>query len=307
MSSIKGDYLMPLPGDEDEFDEYIKGGKWDVIDIGLEDGTEDQYKERGLSSNGLKIRGEFVTRWRDVEWRMLTELIAVDLGEPFFARIEEARKRQEAKMKEIKEGPVAETSTAMKPTVAATSTLVKRPLANGSEVRTAGVVGSPLPPNQTRATGTTASQTRLARPTSTQTRMTTTRGNTTSATSTTRSGTTVRKPINDATSTTRTTTVPTRKPPVPTARPRDQTTVRPVSSTTTRPGQSTATSSGSRLVNRSTTTTRPVTGAKRPVSGRAIPTVPAIQEMDVPSAEVFQVADVGSDLETEIATLDFVL
>jgi len=61
MSSIKGDYLMPLPGEEDDFDGYMHGDTWDVIDISLDDVSEDKYKEKGLSSNGLKIRGELGT------------------------------------------------------------------------------------------------------------------------------------------------------------------------------------------------------------------------------------------------------
>jgi hypothetical protein len=59
MASIKGDYLMPLPGEEDDFDGTLHGKNWDVIDISLGDVSEDKYKEKGLSSNGLKIRGEF--------------------------------------------------------------------------------------------------------------------------------------------------------------------------------------------------------------------------------------------------------
>jgi hypothetical protein len=235
-------------------------------------------------------------------------LVGADLEEPFFARIEAARLRQEAKMKEIKEEPVAEASTATKPAIAANSTLAKRPLANGSGARTTGAARPPI--TQARATATTTSQTRLTRPTSTQSRITTTRPITASASSTIRPGSSVRKPVTDAAPTTRTTAILSRKPPVPTARSRDQTTTRPVSSIA-RPGSSTTTLLGSRVVNRSTNTTKPVVGAKKPVSGRTAPNVSAKQEektaIEVPSIEVFEVADVGSDFEKEIATLDFVV
>lgn len=64
-------------------------------------------------------------------------------------------------------------------------------------------------------------------------------------------------------------------------------------------------------MNRSTAITKPVAGLKRPMSGRAVPGVTAIREektaMEIPSIEVFEVADVGSDLEVQLATLDFMI
>jgi len=47
------------------------------------------------------------------------------------------------------------------------------------------------------------------------------------------------------------------------------------------------------------------------MSGRAVPGVTAIREektaMEIPSIEVFEVVDVGSDLEVQLATLDFMI
>jgi hypothetical protein len=251
---------------------------------------------------------------KDVARWMLMDLVGTDLEEPFFARIEAARLRQEAKMREIKEAPVAEASDATKVSTEAPATLAKRPLGNGVRTTgTTGTTGSRPTTTQTRTTGPVVNQARASRPIVTQSRITTTRPTASSATSTTRPGTLVRKPNTEesATSKTRTVTIPNRKPLVPTVRPRDQTTIRPVSSTTTRPASSTTSLPGSRPLHRSTTTTRPVTDTKRPVIGRARPAIPAIQEeknaLEIPSTEVFEVADLGSELEDEVATLDFVL
>jgi hypothetical protein len=74
LGAIKGDYLLPHPeDDEEEFDGFVNGQKWDVLDLDLgdelvggvadqkEQGSEEEGEEvagRKLSANGIRMLGE---------------------------------------------------------------------------------------------------------------------------------------------------------------------------------------------------------------------------------------------------------
>jgi hypothetical protein len=74
LGAIKGDYLLPHPEDEEQdFDGFVNGQKWDVLDLDLgdemvggvanqkEQGSEEEGDEmvgRKVSANGMRIIGE---------------------------------------------------------------------------------------------------------------------------------------------------------------------------------------------------------------------------------------------------------
>jgi hypothetical protein len=74
LGAIKGDYLLPHPeDDEEEFDGFVNGQKWDVLDLDLgdemvggvadqkEQGSEEEREElagRKVSANGMRMIGE---------------------------------------------------------------------------------------------------------------------------------------------------------------------------------------------------------------------------------------------------------
>jgi hypothetical protein len=74
LGAIKGDYLLPHPEDEEQdFDGFVNGQKWDVLDLDLGDemvgGVADQKEQgseeegeglagRKVSANGMRMIGE---------------------------------------------------------------------------------------------------------------------------------------------------------------------------------------------------------------------------------------------------------
>jgi hypothetical protein len=70
LRAIKGDYLLPHDQDDDDFDGYINGQKWDVLDLdpgfdqmGLAGDLEDKEEGedqagRKVSANGMRIVGK---------------------------------------------------------------------------------------------------------------------------------------------------------------------------------------------------------------------------------------------------------